>query len=82
MRVRIAASEFVPEPHAELTAVARNEYCLAKNSGCFSCADNCEIHAIMVIPGTGIRIDEESCTGCHGLGEIKDQKPQKKGTKK
>lgn len=45
-------------------ARADNQHCLAKNCGCFSCAERCEPGAIMLIPGTGIKIDEERCTGC------------------
>lgn len=53
-----------PVPDENLIAVAANQYCLAKNCGCFSCVDRCEPGAIMLIPGTGIRIDEKLCTGC------------------
>lgn len=65
--------ECPPDNHEEAAApvsdentVARadNRHCLAKNCGCFSCVDRCEPGAIMLLPGTGIRIDEERCTGC------------------
>ncbi|OGU17098.1 MAG: hypothetical protein A2076_10430 [Geobacteraceae bacterium GWC2_53_11] len=53
-------------PVCDENTVARadNRHCLAKNCGCFSCVDRCEPGAIMLIPGTGIRINEERCTGC------------------
>lgn len=58
--------EHTDAPVSDENSVARadNRHCLAKNCGCFSCVDRCEPGAIMLIPGTGIRIDEERCTGC------------------
>ncbi|MDD2272048.1 MAG: 4Fe-4S binding protein [Desulfuromonadaceae bacterium] len=53
-----------PVPDENLLATADNQHCLAKNCGCFSCVDRCESGAIMLIPGTGIRIDEKLCSGC------------------
>ena len=41
-----------------------NRFCLARNCGCFSCAERCESLAISVVMGEGIRIDEELCSGC------------------
>jgi ferredoxin len=57
-------AEFVSMPHDELTAVAHNDSCLAKNSGCFSCMERCEPGAIKLIPGVGVRINQQICTGC------------------
>lgn len=53
-------------PHARpgMVATPFNERCLARNCGCFACVERCEPQAIMVIPGTGIRINENRCTGC------------------
>jgi ferredoxin len=56
--------EFVPEPQEDQVAVADNQHCLAKNSGCFSCVERCEQQAILVVMGEGIRIDEKMCNGC------------------
>jgi ferredoxin len=56
--------EFVPVPSEDLVAVADNQECLAKNSGCFSCVERCEQQAILVVMGEGIRIDEKLCNGC------------------
>lgn len=56
--------EFVPVNRDDAVAVARNEYCLARNCGCFSCVERCESQAIMVVMGEGIRIDPTRCTGC------------------
>lgn len=53
-----------PVPDILKVATADNRQCLAKNCGCFSCVDRCESRAILLIPGTGIRIDETLCTGC------------------
>lgn len=53
-----------PVQDENMVAKADNQHCLAKNCGCFSCVDRCESGAVMLIPGTGIRIDEELCTGC------------------
>jgi MinD superfamily P-loop ATPase len=51
-------------PREDLVAIAHNEYCLAKNSGCFSCVERCEPGAIRLVPGVGIRINPQLCTGC------------------
>lgn len=56
--------DFVSEPHEELCAVACNETCLARNSGCFACMERCEAGAIKLIPGVGVRINQQLCTGC------------------
>ena len=53
-----------PQGDQPMLAVARNERCLAKNCGCFSCVERCEVQAITVVMGEGIRIDETRCTGC------------------
>lgn len=47
-----------------MVAVPRNERCLARNCGCFSCVEKCEQQAIVVVMGEGIRIDASRCTGC------------------
>lgn len=57
-------AEFVSAPHEELTAVACNDSCLAKNSGCFACLERCEPGAIKLIPGVGVRINPQLCNGC------------------
>jgi MinD superfamily P-loop ATPase len=51
-------------PMEELVAVAHNERCLARNCGCFSCAERCDTKAIKIIPGVGIRINQRLCVGC------------------
>lgn len=55
---------FEPAPNEDMVAVADNQECLAKNSGCFSCVERCEQQAILVVMGEGIRIDEKLCNGC------------------
>ena len=55
---------FVPVDRPDLLAVGDNELCLARNCGCFACIERCEAKAIHLVFGTGIRIDEEACTGC------------------
>jgi ferredoxin len=57
-------TDFVSTPHEELTAVAHNDTCLAKNSGCFACMEHCEPDALKLIPGVGIRINQQLCNGC------------------
>lgn len=56
--------EFVPTDRLNLRAVADNGLCLARNCGCFACIERCEPGAIHLVFGTGIRIDEDRCTGC------------------
>lgn len=53
-------------PHGDqpMVAVPRNERCLARNCGCFSCVEKCEQQAIVVVMGEGIRIDTARCIGC------------------
>lgn len=58
------AADFVAAPRDDRMAVAHNESCLAKNSGCFACVEGCEVRAIRLIPGVGIRINSQICTGC------------------
>lgn len=53
-----------PEPRPDMAAEAFNERCLARSCGCFACVERCDAEAIMVIPGTGIRIDGQRCSGC------------------
>jgi len=59
-----AASEKAPVPDENTVATADNQYCLAKNCGCYSCMERCEFDAIKLIPGVGIRINAYLCTGC------------------
>lgn len=56
--------ESVPIPDINMVAKADNQYCLAKNCGCFSCSERCEAQAILVVMGEGIRVIEDLCTGC------------------
>ena len=53
-----------PVPDENMVAKTDHRHCLAKNCGCFSCVDRCESEAIMLIPGVGIRINPQLCTGC------------------
>jgi Pyruvate/2-oxoacid:ferredoxin oxidoreductase delta subunit len=53
-----------PVPDGDTVAGADNQYCLAKNCGCFSCVERCDDQAISVVMGEGISIDEARCTGC------------------
>lgn len=55
---------FAAVPQEELVAAPHNETCLAKNSGCFACVERCETGAIKLIPGIGIRINQQLCNGC------------------
>lgn len=48
----------------DMVARADNRLCLAKNCGCFSCIENCEVQAISLVMGEGISIDAALCTGC------------------
>ena len=57
-------SDFISVSRNELVAVAYNDGCLAKNSGCFACVERCETSAIRLVPGIGIRINPLLCTGC------------------
>lgn len=57
-------ADFVSTPRDDLLAVAHNDSCLAKNCGCFACVERCEARAIRLIPGVGVRINSQLCTGC------------------
>lgn len=57
-------ADFVASPREDQLAVAHNDSCLAKNSGCFACVERCESRAIRLIPGVGIRVNPQLCTGC------------------
>jgi ferredoxin len=57
-------TDFAATPHEEMVAAPSNQTCLAKNSGCFACMERCEPGAIKLIPGVGIRINPQICTGC------------------
>lgn len=61
-----AQPDMPPEPAAnpDMVAESFNERCLARNCGCFACAERCQSMAIQVTPGKGIVIDECRCTGC------------------
>lgn len=54
----------LPYRDQPMVAVPRNERCLARNCGCFSCVERCEVQAITIVMGEGIRIDRTLCTGC------------------
>jgi ferredoxin len=56
--------DFEPTPGEEEVAVANNEQCLARNSGCFACMERCATDAIKLIPGVGIGINQQQCNGC------------------
>ena len=58
------AHDVEPIPDKDTVARVDNQHCLAKNCGCFSCAEHCDTRAITVVMGEGIRIDETLCTGC------------------
>lgn len=60
----IPDSEPPGEPRPDMVATSFNERCLARNCGCFACAERCQSQAIMVIPGVGVRIEEALCNGC------------------
>lgn len=51
-------------PRENLVAVAGNEQCLARNSGCFACIEQCAPGAIAPAPGVGIRVNQHLCNGC------------------
>lgn len=57
-------ADFVPTPDEEFAAVAHNDFCLARSSGCFACMERCEPEAIKLIPGVGVRINQQLCNGC------------------
>ena len=55
---------FVAAQRDDQQAVAHNDTCLAKNSGCFACVERCDSDAVRLIPGVGIRINAQRCSGC------------------
>lgn len=69
----VVAAADTPEPVDEqeklddsLPRLAKvdNTHCLARSCGCFSCIERCENQAISILPGIGINIADERCTGC------------------
>ena len=54
----------LPYMDRPMVAFPRNERCLARNCGCFSCVERCEVQAITIAMGEGIKIDPTVCTGC------------------
>jgi ferredoxin len=52
------------EPGADMVAAADNRHCLARGCGCFTCLERCAAGAIRLVPGEGIGVDAELCTGC------------------
>ncbi len=58
------ADGFNATPREDQVAAPHNDYCLAKNSGCFACMEHCDSGAIKLIPGVGVRINQQLCTGC------------------
>jgi len=70
------SADFVAAPNDDCQAVAHNEHCLAKNSGCFACVERCEVGAIRLIPGVGIRINPQLCTGCGACEYVCPVKPK------
>ena len=57
-------TDYIAAPRENEVAVAHNDTCLARSSGCFSCVERCEHEAVNLIQGVGIRIDPQLCTGC------------------
>lgn len=56
---------YVPStPGPDMVAEPHNAGCLAGNCGCFACVERCEPYAITLVPGEGIRVNAERCTGC------------------
>jgi ferredoxin len=70
------SADFVATPNDDRQAVAHNEHCLAKNSGCFACVERCEVGAIRLIPGVGIRINAQLCNGCGTCEYVCPVKPK------
>lgn len=57
-------NNFNATPCVDLVAIAYNDLCLAKNSGCFACLERCEPGAIKLNPGVGVRVNQRLCNGC------------------
>lgn len=56
---------YVPAvPGPDMVAEPHNDRCLAGNCGCFACVERCESEAITMVPGEGIRVNANICTGC------------------
>lgn len=56
---------YVPaEPGPDMVAEPHNVRCLAGNCGCFACVERCASYAITMVPGEGIRVNTNNCTGC------------------
>jgi ferredoxin len=52
------------DPGPDMVAEPHNSRCLAANCGCFACVERCGSHAIILVPGVGIRVNANDCTGC------------------
>ena len=59
-----------PDDGQPKVATANNEQCLARSCGCFSCIEQCENQAITLLPGKGISVATDRCTGCGICTEI------------
>ena len=60
----VGEEEELPYRDQPMVAVPRNERCLARNCGCFSCVEKCDAQAITIVMGEGISVDTSLCTGC------------------
>lgn len=58
------AVDFDASPREDLVAVACNDSCLARSCGCFACVERCQAGAVRLIPGVGIRVNPQLCSGC------------------
>jgi heterodisulfide reductase subunit A-like polyferredoxin len=53
-----------PDAGAGVVACGRDDLCLARSCGCFSCIERCPCEAISMLIGKGIVVDAERCAGC------------------
>ncbi|GFO57118.1 hypothetical protein GMSM_41250 [Geomonas sp. Red276] len=53
---------FLPRP--EPVAAPSPGLCLARSCGCFSCLERCPEEAISLVPGVGVEVVPDRCTGC------------------
>lgn len=64
VQVTATESEQPPEVRPDMVAEIFNDRCLARDCGCFACAERCAPLAVLVVPGKGVRVNETACTGC------------------
>jgi len=68
--VAAVAAEPAPKRGAHLVAQPQGGECFAGSCGCFTCLERCELQAIELVIGEGVRVDAARCNGCGVCVEV------------